>query len=83
MDTSMSPPSTVKKEVAPSSSPSWAAVAKTPATIKAKAASSMNNVEEDLTEELPSYEEMVSDNETPKSAGGRNDGDKAFQEQQQ
>ena len=67
MDTSMSPPSTVKKEVAPSSSPSWAAVAKTPATIKAKAASSMNNVEEDLTEELPSYEEMVSDNETPKA----------------
>ena len=67
MDTSMSPPSTVEKEVAPSSSPSWAAVAKTPATIKAKAASSMNNVEEDLTEELPSYEEMVSDNETPKA----------------
>ena len=54
MDTSMSPPSTVEKAMAPSSSPSWAAVAKTPATIKVKASS--NNVVEDLTEELPSYE---------------------------
>ena len=65
MDTSMSPPSTAEKAMAPSSSPSWAAVAKTPATIKVKASS--NNVVEDLTEELPSYEEMVSDNETPKA----------------
>ena len=66
MDTSMSPPSTVEKASAPSSSPSWATVAKTPATIKVKA-TAVNNMDEDLTEELPSYEEMVSDNETPKA----------------
>jgi hypothetical protein len=66
MDTSMSPPSTVEKASAPSSSPSWATVAKTPATIKVKT-TAVNNMDEDLTEELPSYEEMVSDNVTPKA----------------
>jgi len=76
LDTSMSPPSTVEKaasaqeNVDGENTPSWAAVAKTPAAAAAtiKKTSTMNC--EDLTEELPSYEEMVSDNETPNGGGG-------------